>query len=148
LPGKLQCEYYDLGGEGVAFHETDSINSGSGKLNPADGSYLHELGHHLEHSHISVGDMARKFYEKRTAGKKLVKMKELDPYGKYDDQEYGRDDTFISKYTGKIYEDGYTEIISMGLEHLYRDPVEFRLKDPEHFELIIKALRLLRHESQ
>lgn len=40
IPGKLQCEYYDLGGEGVAYHDNDSINSGSGRLNPADGTYL------------------------------------------------------------------------------------------------------------
>ena len=43
VPGKLQCEYYDKGGEGVAFHDSDSINSGSGGLNKADGSYLHEF---------------------------------------------------------------------------------------------------------
>ena len=43
IPGKLQCEYYDFGGEGIAFHDNDSINSGSGRLNPADGSYLHEF---------------------------------------------------------------------------------------------------------
>jgi hypothetical protein len=43
IPGRLQCEYYDLGGEGVAFHDNDSVNSGSGRLNPADGSYLHEF---------------------------------------------------------------------------------------------------------
>jgi hypothetical protein len=43
LPGKLQCEYYDFGGEGVAFHDNDTINSGSGRLNPADGSYLNEF---------------------------------------------------------------------------------------------------------
>jgi hypothetical protein len=43
LPGKLQCEYYDFGGEGVAFHDTDTINSGSGGLNPADGTYLNEF---------------------------------------------------------------------------------------------------------
>ena len=43
IPGKLQCEYYDFGGEGVAFHDADTINSGSGRLNPADGSYLHEF---------------------------------------------------------------------------------------------------------
>lgn len=43
IPGKLQCEYYDFGGEGTAFHDADSINSGSGRLNPADGSYLHEF---------------------------------------------------------------------------------------------------------
>jgi hypothetical protein len=43
IPGKLQCEYYDFGGEGVAYHDSDSTNSGSGRLNPADGSYLHEF---------------------------------------------------------------------------------------------------------
>ena len=43
VPGKLQCEYYDLGGEGVAYHDSDSINSGSGRYNKADGSYLHEF---------------------------------------------------------------------------------------------------------
>lgn len=43
IPGKLQCEYYDFGGEGIAFHDSDTINSGSGRLNPADGSYLHEF---------------------------------------------------------------------------------------------------------
>ena len=43
IPGKLQCEYYDFGGEGVAIHDIDTINSGSGRLNPADGSYLHEF---------------------------------------------------------------------------------------------------------
>jgi hypothetical protein len=43
LPGKLQCEYYDSGGEGVAFYDADTINSGSGGLNPADGTYLNEF---------------------------------------------------------------------------------------------------------
>lgn len=43
IPGKLQCEYYDLGGEGISFHDSDSINSGSGRLNPADGTYLNEF---------------------------------------------------------------------------------------------------------
>ena len=43
IPGKLQCEYYDFGGEGVAYHDYATINSGSGRLNPADGSYLNEF---------------------------------------------------------------------------------------------------------
>jgi len=43
IPGKVQCEYYDFGGEEIAFHDTDSVNSGSGRLNPADSSYLHEF---------------------------------------------------------------------------------------------------------
>ena len=40
IPGKVQCAYYDLGGEGVAYHDTDAVNHGSGELNPLDGSYL------------------------------------------------------------------------------------------------------------
>lgn len=33
IPGKLQCEFYDVGGEGVGFHDSDAVNSGSGGLN-------------------------------------------------------------------------------------------------------------------
>lgn len=43
IPGKLECELYDRGGEGDAFHDTDTINNGSGKLNPANGSALNEF---------------------------------------------------------------------------------------------------------
>jgi len=39
IPGKIQCEKYDTGGEGVSWHDADSINNGSGKLNPNDGTY-------------------------------------------------------------------------------------------------------------
>jgi len=39
LPGRLQCEWYDLGGPGVAYKDADDANNGSGKLNPDDGSY-------------------------------------------------------------------------------------------------------------
>jgi len=40
IPGKLECEKYDLGGEGIAYHDYDSLNNGSGKLNPNDGTYF------------------------------------------------------------------------------------------------------------
>jgi hypothetical protein len=43
IPGKVQCAYYDRGGEGVAYHDSDSKNSGSGALNPADGTYLNQF---------------------------------------------------------------------------------------------------------
>jgi hypothetical protein len=33
IPGVIQCALYDLGGEGVAYHDTDAINHGSGELN-------------------------------------------------------------------------------------------------------------------
>jgi hypothetical protein len=43
LPGKLECELYNTGGEGVAYHDSDSTNNGSGKLNPANGTFLNEF---------------------------------------------------------------------------------------------------------
>jgi hypothetical protein len=43
IPGKVYCAYYDLGGEGIAYHDSDAKNSGSGGLNPLDGTYLNEF---------------------------------------------------------------------------------------------------------
>src|SRR5580698_527822 len=43
IPGRVQCAYFDLGGEGVAYHTPDTKNHGSGELNPANGSYLNEF---------------------------------------------------------------------------------------------------------
>ena len=38
IPGKVQCALFDLGGEGVGYHDNDSINNGS-------GPYNHQPGH-------------------------------------------------------------------------------------------------------
>jgi hypothetical protein len=43
IPGCVQCAYYDFGGEGIAYHDTDARNNGSGSLNPANGTYLNEF---------------------------------------------------------------------------------------------------------
>lgn len=43
IPGRVMCAYYDLGGEGVAYHDSDAKNNGSGGLNPADGTYLNQF---------------------------------------------------------------------------------------------------------
>jgi hypothetical protein len=43
IPGRVECAFYDFGGEGIAFHDTTAKNQGSGMLNPADGTYLNEF---------------------------------------------------------------------------------------------------------
>ncbi len=43
IPGRVQCEAYDVGGEGIAYHDSDAKNNGSGNLNPLDGNYLNEF---------------------------------------------------------------------------------------------------------
>ncbi len=42
IPGIVQCALYDLGGEGVAYHDADAINHGSGELNLQPG---HQRAH-------------------------------------------------------------------------------------------------------
>jgi len=39
----MEAEFYDKGGEGYAYHDSDTINNGSGKLNPANGEFLNEF---------------------------------------------------------------------------------------------------------
>ncbi|AOS43138.1 hypothetical protein Verru16b_00179 [Lacunisphaera limnophila] len=46
IPGAVFCAYFDEGGEGVSYHDTDAVNSGSGRLNPANGTYLNEFRQH------------------------------------------------------------------------------------------------------
>jgi len=46
IPGIVQCALYDLGGEGVAYHDTDAVNNGSGKLNLEQG---HQRAHASEY---------------------------------------------------------------------------------------------------
>src|ERR1700677_2862239 len=43
IPGRVQCAYYDFGGEGIAYHDSDAITSGSGTFNKPDGIYLNQF---------------------------------------------------------------------------------------------------------
>jgi hypothetical protein len=42
IPGIVQCALFDLGGEGVAYHDSDAVNHGSGELNAEP---LHQRPH-------------------------------------------------------------------------------------------------------
>jgi hypothetical protein len=57
VPGKVMCAYYDVGGEGVAYHDSDAKNNGSGALNPANGTYLNEfrMGEGVDTSYTKFG---------------------------------------------------------------------------------------------
>ena len=62
IPGRLQCELYDVGGQGVSWSDSDKSNSGSSALNPLDGSYLHgfRAGEAVDTSYTkSFGDVTQ-----------------------------------------------------------------------------------------
>lgn len=101
---------------------------------------IHEIGHYLESKDSSLFGKVKDFYNKRTANDKIEKLKDITshPYG---NNEITKKDKWIDPYMGKIYSDGGTEILSMGLEYYYHNPIKFAKKDPEYFEFIYNAVR-------
>lgn len=115
------------------------VHKGSGTA-----STVHELGHHLEHSNKDILAKSIAFLERRTQGETRQSLRQLFGYG-YGSDEYAKPDKFMSAYMGKVYIRGgqidATEIVSMGLEYLYTDPVNFAKTDPDYFDFIIELIR-------
>jgi len=55
IPGLLQCALFDLGGEGVSYHDTDSTNNGSGRLNRETGHQRAHAGEYVWHFRENEG---------------------------------------------------------------------------------------------
>jgi len=102
---------------------------------------IHELGHNLEFNNPYIKDSANKILAKRTAGEEAVKLKDITGNLAYKDTEITKHDKFFSPYVGKIYIDGYTEVTSMALQYLYKDPEYLYKNDPELFEWIVNVVR-------
>jgi hypothetical protein len=110
---------------------------------------VHEMGHHLEFSVPGVKNAAQEFLSHRVGNQPLQKLKDLFPNCNYETWETGRDDDFAKAfggnqnsawYAGKHYNPGWTEIVSMGVERLYEDPIAFARGDPEYCQFIIGVL--------
>jgi HK97 family phage portal protein len=117
--------------ETVNTHSTDDV-----------GTHVHELGHYLENNVKGVREAAQEFLNHRVGKEAPQNLKTLFPQSTYKDHEEGRKDNFdrafsgsVAWYVGKVYAKD-TEIVSMGLEKVYRDPTGFAAKDPEYFKFI------------
>ena len=113
------------------------------KLTPGTsfGTYLHEMGHWIEDCNPEVENICKEFLSKRTKGEKPQKLNVLSPNSGYQDDEYTLKDNFSNPYCGKIYPDGGSEILSMGIQMLAENPTSFYRNDPEYFGLIVSILR-------
>lgn len=101
---------------------------------------IHEIGHYLEWENPKIHDAARAFLERRTQGDVEERLRDLTGLN-YKATEVCKKDKFINPYIGRIYKKGggreaVTEVVSMGLQYMYEDPVDFARKDPDHFDLI------------
>jgi hypothetical protein len=86
----------------------------------------------------------------RLGNEKPQEMKDLFPGHGFDPGEMGRKNHFdrafyfqktYAYYVGKDYAHGTTEVLSMGIQKLHDNPLEFMKKDPEYFEFVISVLQ-------
>lgn len=101
---------------------------------------VHEYGHWIELSKPGVKAAARQFRSDRTKGSKLISLRRLAKGQSYGQHESAYKDKFIDPYVGKYYASGSTEVISMGLEAMYRGPLSFLQLDSDHFFLTLAVI--------
>lgn len=98
---------------------------------------IHELGHRFERAVPAIRDMEELFYKRRTAGERLEWLG-----SGYSRSEVTRKDNFISPYMGKDYNNKAYELVSMGFQYAYTDPVKLAT-DPDMQSWIYGILALL-----
>ena len=115
-----------------------------GRQGFADHTTVHELGHFIEDNHDGIKQQCKAFFEKITEGQEIRSLKVDYPKSGYgDDEMYKPPKEGIklpTPYATKINSDG-TELLTVGLEELYRDPVGFSRDYPEYFDFIISTIR-------
>ena len=104
-------------------------------------SYVHEIGHNVELNSPRIKKRAKEFLERRTRGEKVQKLSDITGNPKWESYEVVKPDKFKEPYMGRIYPSGDTEIVSMGVEWLDKDPVGFATQDPDYFTWLINTLR-------
>lgn len=130
---------YAAGGIAYTTIKVKEDNGKKGSRGEAVHTVIHEIGHAIESQVPGASEAAREFLKHRVGNEKPRDMGEIS--GMHG--ELGRKNNFdkhfdeaSAHYVGKVYDTGETEIISMGLEQMYKDPVGFAKKDPEYFALI------------
>lgn len=112
----------------------------------SEKTVAHELGHSIEAHMPGALSASHEFLAHRCGDEPFQKLADVFPGRGYKPDETGRKDNFgryftddHAYYCGKDYGRS-TEIISMGVEALYHDPVGFVQKDPEYAKLILGIL--------
>lgn len=91
----------------------------SGDGEQALSTAFHELGHRFERAVPGILDAEKAFYQRRTAGETLQWLG-----GGYARHETTRKDKFLSPYMGKDYGGRAYELVSMGFQLAYVNPVK------------------------
>jgi hypothetical protein len=117
-------------------------------MQPLHSAFIHEAAHHIERTNPKVAADVKAFLEQRTKQFKSKQVKMQSFNRGYSPQETGNDAGFSKAmgspergaYTGMVYPDGATEVLSMGLQRLHSNPAKFFKDDPEYAGFVIKVL--------
>lgn len=123
------------GGGWRAYHSGDMM---AVRPNEDAATYIHEYGHHLESQNGDTLGVISKAFAMSQLEKSNQSPKHLG--SSYEPHEVGEQDEFLLAYSGKFYNHDASEVLSMGVQHLYEDPVNFYEKSPEHFKYTLAAL--------
>jgi len=132
---------YAIGAQGNIFF---------GKYETRASVIVHEAAHVMHWGNKAVADLTHEFFMKRTENMTIPKKTWSNSGGGI---EWAYPDNFIDAYVGREYGwekksfvDQYAtsgflgqEVVSMGMQYMYEDPVKFYKKDKDHF-LFIYAL--------
>jgi hypothetical protein len=118
---------------------------------------VHELGHALEAADPGARVEALNFFLRRTEHSSPTPLYGEMKIGHLDLSEYGYRDKFIEPYMGKTYRKdkgrpgleevlkingSWGEILSVGLQYFYENPVKLARQDPEFFRFLYAVLRI------
>jgi len=98
-------------------------------------TFVHEFGHVVEHRNRNdLGQLSAAFVSDQLMESDEAPV-HLGPG--YEAIEYGSKDKLIDTYAGKWYGKTSSEIFSMGIEELWRDPVRLYTEAPEQFRFVM-----------
>lgn len=134
-----------------SFHRRGEIHLWAG----ADKSTAaHEIMHAVEQQNPAVLQAAAEFLLERSQGEQAISLKKLTSMNYKADERAFEDkwrERYGSVYAGKVYSQynnptspsqfRATEVLTMGIERLIADPLEFYQNDRGWFDFVVKVLR-------
>lgn len=139
---KKSVEHSNLTGKSVKrgyYSHGEGVIALSGGGSSSFRTALHELGHRQEYVNPGILEAEKAFYELRTKGEDLKRLRDVTGIG-YRADEVTRVDNFLDAYMGKEYPNQRAyELLTMGLDTLYTHPQELA-KDPEMFKWVVETI--------
>lgn len=135
----------------VSSSSRSMYNIGSGKITlrktaPAQVA-AHEITHGTEVQNPQVKEKALAFLKKRAGGRPAVPIRSMVGDTSRN-PETGFEDEWISRggigYSGRDYKGHASEILTVGIERIYDDPISFAKDDPEYFDFVLTTLQVPR----